>query len=112
MKNLSVLQWIGLGFSIAGTICGVIFIVSWFKGSEIVIMAGIAFLCALISYILYTIKAAFGVAKTMWFIVPYFPVDLVLGALGFFFGLYFLFFVPVFFVIKSIRTKQAQKSLE
>ena len=113
MKNLSVRQWIGLGFSIVGTICGVIFIVKFATGGDnYAVMFLIALLCALISYILcgglgYTIKAALGVAKAMWFLIPFFPVNILLGTAGFFLGLFFLFFVPIFFVIKSIRAKQA-----
>lgn len=124
MKNLSVRQWIGLGFSIVGTICGVIFLVAFFKGANggessggSLILFLPALLCALVSYILcgglgYTIKAAFGIAKTMWRIIPHFPLDLLLGIVGFIFGLFFLLFVPVFFAIKSIRAKQAQTPVE
>ena len=118
MKKLSVMQWIGLGFSIIGTICGVVFIVAMLKGgSEMMIMFLPALLCSFISYILcgglgYTIKAAFGFAKTMWFLIPVFPLDLLLGIVGFILGLFFLLFVPVFFVIKSIRAKQSQASGE
>ena len=124
MKKLSVPQWIGLGFSIVGTICGVIFLVAMFKGINggdsnggALILFLPALLCAVVSYILcgglgYTIKAAFGVAKTMWHIIPHFPLDLLLGIVGFIFGLFCLVFVPVFFAIKSIRAKQAQTPVE
>ena len=113
MKNLSVRQWIGLGLSIVGTICGVIFLVAFCKGDDGGLILFLpALLCSLVSYILcgglgYTIKAAFGVAKTMWYIIPHFPVDILLGIVGFIFGLFCFVFVPVFFAIKSIRAKQA-----
>lgn len=122
MKKLSVVQWIGLGFSIIGTICGVIFLIAIFKpanggGKDLSFMCVPAVLCAIISYILcgglgYTIKAAFGVAKTMWRVIPAFPIDLLLGIVGFIFGFFFLLFVPVFFAIKSIKAKQSQAPLE
>ncbi len=53
------------------------------------------------------IKAAWGVAKTMWFLVPVFPVDLCMGVVGFFMGMCMFFCLPIFFVIKSVREKNA-----
>ena len=109
MQNLSIKQWIGLGLSIVGTVFGIIFLLGIMESKNG--WAAIpAFLCAAASYILcggigYAVKAAWGIAKAMWFLIPHFPLDLGLGLIGFIVGVFCLFFVPVFFVLKSIRNK-------
>ena len=112
-KQLSAIQWIGLGLSLVGTICSIVSILAAFGKikEELLVLFVPAFLCAILSYLFcgglgYTIKSAFGIAKTMWFIIPHFPIDLLMGIIGFAFGLIALFFLPLFFTVKSIRNKQ------
>ena len=113
MKNLTVRQWIGLGLSILGTIFGIIFLKGLFDSTNTDFWAGPAFLCAVAAYFLcggigYAVKTAWGIAKALWFLVPVFPADVVLGLAGFLLGFFMLFFVPVFFVIRSLRDNASQ----
>lgn len=55
-------------------------------------------------------KWSWNLAKFGWFVIPYFPVDLVVAFTAFFFGLYGLFFMPIF-VILHVK-KQASIDLE
>ena len=53
-------------------------------------------------------KWAWNIAKFGWFVVPYFPIDLLVGAIALCLGFLSLFFLP-FFVVNHIR-KQAQQN--
>ena len=111
MGELSVKQWIGLGLSVVGSIFGIIFLTSIFNGGGKDFWAAPAFLCAAAAYILcgglgYAVKSAWGIAKALWFLIPHFPVYVILGFGGFILGVFFLFFIPVIFVVKSIRNKE------
>jgi hypothetical protein len=53
---------------------------------------------------------SWNIAKVAWFIIPYFPIDLILGLDGLLISLYILFFFPVF-VMRHYK-KQARKDLE
>lgn len=55
-------------------------------------------------------KWSWNFAKFGWFVVPYFPIDLGIGAMCFFAGLYVLFFLP-YFVARHLK-KQAEKDIE
>lgn len=59
------------------------------------------------------IKTAWNITKICWFLIPVFPMDLVLALAGGVLSLYGLMFVPVFFVgmnfIQHKRTLDAAK---
>ena len=56
------------------------------------------------------LKCSWNFAKFGWFIIPYFPLDLIIGLAAFFIGLYGLFFMPFFTIIHT--KKQAIMDLE
>ena len=118
MKNISVIKWIGLGLSVIGTVCSAIFFVGFLKDAQSanVMLMFPAFFCSVLSYLFcgglgYTIKAAFGIARFMWRIIPHFPADILLGFAGLVFALFALFFLPLFFTVKSVKTKQVNAAL-
>lgn len=56
------------------------------------------------------IKTAWNITKFCWFVIPFFPMDVILALCGFGFSLYGLMFVPVFFV--GLNYLQHKKTLE
>lgn len=94
--------------SIIGSICGVLSFASAICGM-------VSFVIACICYhkvggFKVAIKWSWNFAKFGWFIVPYFPLDLIIGLAAFFIGLYGLFFMPFFTIIHT--KKQAIMDLE
>lgn len=106
---------VGVGIAALATIFGIVTLCTvWSEAASKVASTcfGFAFLLSLVSYILCggmgkAIKSAWGVAKTMWFLFPVFPVDLCMGIVGFFMGMCMFFCLPIFFVLKSVREKNA-----
>lgn len=105
---------VGVGIAALATIFGIVTLCTvWSEAASKVASTcfGFAFILSLVSYILCggmgkAIKSAWGVAKTMWFLVPVFPVDLCMGIVGFFMGMCMFFCLPIFFVIKSVRERK------
>ena len=76
-------------------------------------------LCAIPAYLIgggigKALKAAWKVAKFGWFLIPVFPIDLLIGLVGLIWGGFAFFCVPVFFVginfIQHKRTLDAAKA--
>ncbi len=96
------IAWIGSGVSLltyflfgASVILGII---SWI----------IAFGCAVTAYVLAggvgkAFKAVWKVAKFGWFVIPYFPMDLFIGALAAGMAAYFFICVPIVIVLISLK---------
>lgn len=94
--------------AIIGSICGVIGL--W---NGIVLL--VSFIMACVCYhqvggFSTAARWSWNLAKFGWFVVPYFPIDLAIGAACFIFGLFALFFVP-FFTVRHLK-KQANKNIE
>lgn len=97
------------GLAIAGTVCGGIGMVLAFH--PIFIMIGFVMGCVCYSKVGgfgIAAKWAWNIAKFGWFVVPYFLIDLLVGAIALCLGFLSLFFLP-FFVVNHIR-KQAQQN--
>ena len=60
-------------------------------------------------------KWAWNIAKFGWFVVPYFPIDLLVGAIALCLGFLSLFFLPFFVLIISenrhSRTRAAGRGI-
>ncbi len=111
---------VGVGIAALATIFGIITLCTlWSDATSKVANCcfGFAFLLSLVSYILCggmgrALKSAWGVAKTMWFLVPVFPVDLCMGIVGFFMGVCMFFCLPIFFVLKSVRERAKEQEVK
>ncbi len=97
--------------AIAGTVCGGIGMVLAFH--PIFIMIGFILGCVCYSKVGgfgIAAKWAWNIAKFGWFVVPYFPIDLLVGAIALCLGFLSLFFLPLL-VVNHIR-KQARQNLK
>ena len=94
--------------AIIGSICGVIGLMN-----GIVLL--VSFIMACVCYhqvggFSTAARWSWNFAKFGWFVVPYFPIDLLVGWVCFLWGLFALFFVP-FFTVRHLK-KQANKNIE
>lgn len=109
-----VLGFVGLGLAAIASVLGVIGIISLLKGSdEKIACLFFGLVGAILSYLLAggigeAFKSAWGFARTMWCLIPAFPLDLLLGAVGMFFALLVFAEVPFVFVLRSVRAKFGQ----
>lgn len=97
--------------AIAGTVCGGIGMVLAFQ--PIFIMIGFIMGCVCyrkVGGLGIAARWAWNIAKFGWFVVPYFPIDLLVGAIALCLGFLSLFFLPLF-VVNHIR-KQARQNLK
>lgn len=99
------------GVSIIGSVCGAVGLL--LQLSEVCSI--VAFVVAIICYrkvggLGTALRWSWNLAKVGWYIIPYFPLDLIIGfgALGV--GLLSLFFMP-FFVVRHLK-KQETLNLE
>ncbi len=94
--------------SIIGTVCG-------FLGFIIPDFLAVSFILACICYFKVggykvAVKWSWNFAKFGWYVVPFFPWDLLIGCVAFVVGLYALFFMPYFTV--NHTKKQLSMNLE
>lgn len=80
------------------TIIGIANKEEFFTGSYLV-----AFALAIPAYLVgggigKALKTAWKITKFCWFLIPVFPVDILIALMGFFFSIFGLMFVPVIFV--------------
>lgn len=90
------------GLAIAGTVCGGIGMMLAFH--PIFIMIGFVMGCVCYSKVGgfgIAAKWAWNIAKFGWFVVPYFPIDLLVGAIALCLGFLSLFFLPFSWLIIS-----------
>lgn len=100
--------------ALIGTICGAVSLLFMYaEFSSVAMMAAIVISC-----VCYAKAKCFGGAfkwglswaKWGWFLIPYFPIDLVIGACGLFVGAFVFFFFPSL-GLRGVR-KQAEKDLD
>ena len=115
INNIRIL--IGLGISLITAVLVLIAILAKPDNTDTLLMIGA--LLAIPAYIigggiLNALKIAWKITKIGWFVIPYFPMDLFIGAFCFFLSVIGLLFVPVIFVglnyLKQKKTLDAAKS--